>query len=853
MGFLFAQSNEADVGQLLKEIKEALVNGNIKQYSSFFSSQLRINEKEAMESFLKTNGINHISVFQASSANKSVEEPEVYLRVLFESDIRVFIETWHLIFSQEPSGWKIKNKVITNDLGTLYRLSIPSENIEYVQKLEFEHKDIRFSFEDAVCFYDNLPETNTAMVVIGEGRLYFSPSHPGEEHQLELFWGKNYLEDKLEYVFIRASNDFFKNRMKKTIKESKPYEVKTDLLERAGLLFKKHYPRSFTVKNSLTNEVLSFLPQGDEAVIEFEGKNLGVMTYVYSPFSEEEVNLYSLKEERIINLYSPPSKEGERRFFISFDQKFNLTHMDLRLAFDPKNHYISGKASIEVVSQVSHLSSLKLKFNPELKIMNILDEEGKRLFYTQDKLRKSLYIYFLNPPKKGQKAVVEVFYHGKLVPPESISDVITVYQLDEKFLYVPPRYDTYLYSHFSYWYPNPSDDDYFTSVLRLTVPEDYQAFSSGRLVEKKTGENDIVNESETQEKKNIFTFKTEIPIKYVSFFVGKFNLIDKAKGSVPLSYYRDNGVRFIKKQTIDDAEKMLHFFEKRFGSYPFQKLDIIRRLWSTAGGHSPASFVVLNEMPQTLQKSNRLRFIYSPVDFSQWSEYFLAHEIAHQWWGQGMSWKTYHDQWLSEGLAQFSALAYIIDLNNEKVFRSILKKLVRTTEKHTDKGAITLGARLSYIDFESYQSIVYNKTTLVLLMLKDILGEDLFYRGLEEFFQKNKFRSARSSDFFRLFNEISGRDLNPFFQGWFNTHYLPKANVSSRVEKKAHGYLLRLQVIQPEKFFVFPLWLEWKEEDRVVKKMFVVDSPVQEFEIQTSVKPKKIKIDPDGLVPGRVG
>ncbi|MFW6159572.1 MAG: M1 family metallopeptidase, partial [Acidobacteriota bacterium] len=816
-------------------------------------SQLRVNEKEAMESFLKTNRITQISVFQASNTILSNDEAEIYLRVLFDSQVRVFLETWHLTFSHETSGWEIKEKIITSDLGALYRLSIPSDNIEHVHKLEFEHTDIQFSFNDAVCFYDNLPEANTAMVIIGEGRLYFSPSHPGEAHQLELFYGRSFLEDKLDYVYIRASNTFFKNRMKKIVKKSEPDSVRTALLDKAELLFKKHYSRSFTVQNSLTDELLSFLPQGDEAVFEFEGKKLGVMTYIYSPFSEEEINLYSWEEEKIINLYSPPSKEGEKRFFISFGQKFDLTHIDLELMFDPGQFFISGKASVKVMPQVSSLSSLKLKFNPDLRIMNILDEDGKQLFYTQDKLRKSLYIYFLNPPQKGEKAVVEVYYRGKVVPPVSMSDVVTAYQLDEKFLYVPSRYDTYLYSHFSYWYPNPSDDDYFTSTLRLSVPEDYQVFSNGKMIDEKVDVNNVVKEDENFERKRIFTFKTEIPIKYISFIAGKFNLIDTIDGSVPLSYYRDSEVRFTKKQTIEDAEKILHFFEKRFGSYPYQKLDIIRRLWSTVGGHSPASFIVLNELVPSLQKSQRLQYLYSPVDFSQWNEYFLAHEIAHQWWGQGVSWKTYHDQWLSEGLAQFSALIYLIDRNDDRTFRSILKKLVRTAEKYTDQGAITLGARLSYSDFESYQSIVYNKTTLVLLMLKDILGEDLFYQGLNEFFQKYKFQAARSSDFFRTFNQISDRDLNVFFKNWFDTHYLPKAHVSSKVEKKENVFSLKVKVIQPEKLFVFPLWLEWREEDRVVKRMVVVEKPVQEFEFQAPVKPKKIKIDPDGLLPGRVG
>jgi len=131
----------------------------------------------------------------------------------------------------------------------------------------------------------------------------------------------------------------------------------------------------------------------------------------------------------------------------------------------------------------------------------------------------------------------------------------------------------------------------------------------------------------------------------------------------------------------------LNFYKRKFGPYPYEKLTVVRRIWPTSGGHSPASFIIINELPNIPGK-RRLVSRPSPVDFSRWNEYFVAHEIAHQWWGQAVTWKTYHDQWLSEGLAQFSSILYLKEKYGEKDFSSIVKTLSGWVKKKSKWGSI---------------------------------------------------------------------------------------------------------------------------------------------------------------------
>jgi aminopeptidase N len=271
----------------------------------------------------------------------------------------------------------------------------------------------------------------------------------------------------------------------------------------------------------------------------------------------------------------------------------------------------------------------------------------------------------------------------------------------------------------------------------------------------------------------------------------------------------------------------------------------------TSGGHSPASFIVLNELPKPREGSSFVN-VDSPVDLSRWKEYFLAHEIAHQWWGQCVTWKNYQDQWISEGLAQFAALLYLKDKHGPKNFRLILKKISRWAEKKADWGAITLGARISYFDIKAYQAIVYNKSSLVLNMLKDMLGDELFFKGLTEFFSRFKFHAASTKDFFNVFQDATDKDLTTFFEKWFNSFLLPDAKISYSVDKVENQYILNINVAQHRGLFVFPLWIEWRENGSTEQRKILVEKMNQEYQFVLREKPGKVVFNPDRAVPGRI-
>ena len=852
-----AAGQDASLDAFAARLQKFLQDRDLASYGNAFIPEIREEQQAIISSYFDHLKMEQISVFPVRTRVPDQEEPILFFQVFFQNSYSALFETWKLTLVRGADGWEIKQKDVTGNLGNLYKIRIPADRVEKAVSVQIDHVDFKMTFQNAYVFYDNLPQIETALLIIGKGHVRFTPSEAIEKHQLDLIYKKDVIEGNLDYAFLRFSNSFFKNNIK--IEGAVPAfldktQAEEALANQAYSLFSKHSLRYYAVQHSLIQEPLSFIPQGDETVIEFKGQKLGEFAYIYSSFAEEEINFYDNGNSRLISLYSPSEAEGRKRMFIRFSQKFRVEHYDLDISFNPGNRFLSAKARIEFIPQVESLDSLKFRIDSKLEILRVYDTEKRELVFTQDKAGRVLYVYFLSPPAKEMATSIEIYYRGQVESPAEMTDVIAGPQYGDRVVFSPLQYDTYLYSQAVCWYPFPPADDYFTCRLRLIIPPDYSAVATGELVEKGTL-NGVQRVTEIDKAGNsYFIFSSKFPVKYMSFIVGKFNTIQDIREPWPFQYFVTDYIRFPKKNAQEEARSIVQFYENLFGPYPYGGLKVVHRAWTSMGGHSPASFVVLNDFPFSPDNSLLSSLVVrsaNPVDLSQWREYFLAHEIAHQWWGQGVTGAKYRDQWLSEGLAQFASVLYLKSKYNHRAFSAILKRFAYWTEKKSKWGPITIGSRLSYIDRYAYQSIIYNKVSLVLNMLLDLVGEEAFFGGLKDFFATYKYGPASTGDFFRAMEKASGRDLKPFFQNWFHSHLLPEVRTSSSILKGKDGYTLKIRVEQLGDVFVFPLWVAWEENSQARAEKMMVKDKIQEAEFVLSKKPGKIKINPDKAVPGK--
>jgi aminopeptidase N len=136
-------------------------------------------------------------------------------------------------------------------------------------------------------------------------------------------------------------------------------------------------------------------------------------------------------------------------------------------------------------------------------------------------------------------------------------------------------------------------------------------------------------------------------------------------------------------------------------------------------------------------------------------------------------------------------------------------------------------------------------------MLQDLLGDEVFFTGLKDFFAKFKFTTASTRNFIATMERVSGRDLRDFFEGWFRSYELPDVRTSWSEEDVAGGSRLKIRVNQIKGRFVFPLWIEWTTGGETHSEMAVIDQASQEVVLAVPGKVDKVRINPRRAVPGK--
>lgn len=429
---------------------------------------------------------------------------------------------------------------------------------------------------------------------------------------------------------------------------------------------------------------------------------------------------------------------------------------------------MSATAKVNLEYQKAGEKGLLFALSANLRVSSVKDDKGAVLPFFQPREPKDRfptfgdYVAVVLPQatQQGQQATLTFEYAGK----HFIGKVGTGN-------YFCPSYG---------WYPGTNDEFATRANFQMTF------HTPKRLVLVATG--DKAGES-TDGKISTTTWKSPMPQAVAGFAFGDYKEFDQKVGNISVEAYGNRSpddflstVNLLTQSNLPGQQGAgvlpsmgslnpsdmlkttgieigndLRVFENYFGPFPFTRLAVTNIPYSYGQGWPMLLYLsVLSFMDETQ------RHILGVSDQVRISDFFRAHEVSHQWWGHEVGWKTYHDQWLSEGFAQFSGNLYVEIRDGQKKYldrlhadRDELLQHNQFGHQYQSLGPIWMGQRIgSSVAPDGYQPVIYNKGGYVLEMLRAMLQDprnpspdEGFKQMMQDFTKSFAGKAASTEDF----------------------------------------------------------------------------------------------------------
>jgi hypothetical protein len=482
----------------------------------------------------------------------------------------------------------------------------------------------------------------------------------------------------------------------------------------------------------------------------------------------------------------------------------------------------AAAARLEITTNVPLGPWVAFSLFEKLKVDSARWEGGEPATVFKGKDARLLWVRLDRQLQSGEVRTMNLYYHGDLID----------------------RFDDFFFIKSSAeWYPRPLEGrSLATFDLTFRSPKGKLLASVGDQLE-----------SSTAGQVTTSRWVTSGPIRNASFNLGFFKDYQITEEGIPPvsvlisedAHRRLGGLRQKNmKETVGaDVAKSLRFFQHVYGEVP------AKRFFATE-----IPYFHGEAFPGLVHLS---WWTFQQTDQEGEDEVFRAHEVAHQWWGIGVDFASYHDQWLSEGIADFSGLWYLqtVRKDNAKYF-GVLRRWRNSILEHTDNpGPIWLGYRTtSSKDSTGYDVTVYKKGAWVMHMLRIMMldlktmSEDRFTETMRDFYGTYQGKRASTEDFRKVAEKHLGTDLGWFFDQWVYGTDIPTYRVAYRSDPAEGGqYRVKLRVQQQnvgEDFQMYvPVTLDLGE-DRVARLRVKVRGPKSEIELPLMpAKPKSVRFN----------
>jgi len=742
---------------------------------------------------------------------------------------------------------------------------LPGEEVIAVNNLELRRDAGVFTFKHGnVAFYGEVNGKITGAVFKGEGHLHITPPTVQERHNLSIFTKSDVFDEDFDQVVLRFTDETAVELHKASAGKGEPSSDYAKAAEELRGFLRHHavgssqyqgrplyYRRIYgNLDLRLLVDVMSPTPGGFfEAAV--RGKKDSHLLFVYDP-----LGVAGLEPEEVA-LESWSTNYEAMTYFLAFHRaaeyangtangnEHNSAYMiaseNLDVNID-KSGFLSNVATVEVRAEQEDMAVIPLDLYPALRVEKVENGKGDSMDFVQEKKDDDpdFGVVLAQPLKKGETTMLKITYSGK--------DVVMNEGGDN---YYPIARQS--------WYPNGSSGfgDYATYHMVFHVPKSLELIATGTKVHEST--DGKITSSE---------WKTEEPLAVVGFNLGSFTmkeskLEDKQGDKLTIDAYANtNSPDMFSMMNAASKLPKLDGNRSDTGSIsdnihttamiPMQlsQGEIAAKLYTNYFGPIPFDHIALTQQFACNYGQSWPMLVYLPICgfLDQTQQHFLGlhqedmywkivtpHEVSHQWWGQTVGFRSYRDQWMSEGFADASASIFL-QLTRPKPddFHEFWKEERRLiTEKNTmgfrpiDVGPVTMGFRLSTekTGFNIYRNLVYPKGAYILHMIRMMMwspkdGDQRFIDTMHDFLTTYRLQAATTEDFKAMVEKHMSPQMDldgNHRMDWFFNQYvygtdLPTYHFESQLTKDGDATTVHFKLAQsgvPASFkMLVPVYLE---------------------------------------------
>ncbi len=531
-----------------------------------------------------------------------------------------------------------------------------------------------------------------------------------------------------------------------------------------------------------------------------------------------------------VNAFDPAIGADPRHY--PPDCPVDFRHLRLELTFDDlTSRSFTGVASLTVTPVNGNVTALTLDA-VDLDIKQVDATGGVALRWDYD--GKKLALLFDHPLPQDKLTTINIRY--RCVEP---IDGMTWALPDEAYPHRPLVIHTQGEPTFArYWFPClDSPVDRCTTEVEVTIPSPFFALSNGKLVDRKDS---------SDGKRTTFHYRQEQPHVFylVTLVIGKFNEVKDTWRGIDVQYFLPEGSGEAARLSYGKTPDMLEYFSNKLAfPYPYAKYAQVTVPLFSFGGMENTSATTMGD--------TAILTPHAAID--QDLEGLISHELAHQWFGDLITCRSWEHLWLNEGFATFMGSVWKErSKGREEYLYDFWKRFPRiAANDRTDDGPGILFKEYRHPNevFRFKGSMPYIKGSCVLHMLRHQLGETIFWNGLRSYVAAHAYQQVETNDLRRSFEVASGRNLERFFDQWVSRPGIVNLEVTYRWDAASHTAVVRVVQTQPitrdTPAFHAPLDLYFASGDEVFTKTIDLTQRSETYRHEFDMKPDLFCVDPE--------